>query len=224
MAGVDERSRPATSRKSRRLSWSGGGITRNDLLLAGVVLVLQLGLSAVAEGHHAHSSHLDVAEWLLLLVGPAGLLAWRRHPVVVLWVAFLATAGPATPLWLPEPDRRRPSRRHQRAPLGRLDRHRGRLCRLAVAGPARLGAAAGLDRRCPDPRRLAGRAGRRGRGSADATGTGRRGPCRPAGRGAPSGQRRTPANGPGSPRRDRPQHFAHQHPSRRWPRPHRLPA
>jgi signal transduction histidine kinase len=97
MAGVDERAWPATSRKTRRLSWSGGGITRNDLLLAGVVLVLQLGLSVVAEGHHAHPSRLDVAEWLLLLVGPVALLTWRRHPVVVLWVAFLATVGPATP-------------------------------------------------------------------------------------------------------------------------------
>ena len=93
MAGVDERARPATNRKTRRLSWSGGGITRNDLWLAGVVLVLQLGLSVVAEGHHGHQSHLDVAEWLLLLVGPVALLAWRRHPVVVLWVTFLATVG-----------------------------------------------------------------------------------------------------------------------------------
>jgi len=97
MAGVDKRARPATSRKTRRLSWSGGGITRSDLLLAGVVLVLQLGLSAGAEGRHGHQAHLNGAEWLLLLVGPAALLAWRRHPVVVLWVTFLATVGPATP-------------------------------------------------------------------------------------------------------------------------------
>jgi signal transduction histidine kinase len=97
MAGVAERARPATSRETRRLSWSGAGITRKDLSLAAVVLVLQLGLSAVAEGHHGHPARLNVAEWLLLLVGPAALLTWRRHPVVVLWVAFLATVGPATP-------------------------------------------------------------------------------------------------------------------------------
>jgi hypothetical protein len=97
MAGVDERARPAASRKSGRLCWSGSGITRNDLLLAGVVLVLQLGLSAAAEGHHGHQSRLDVADWLLLLAGPAALLAWRRHPVVALWVTFLATVGPAAP-------------------------------------------------------------------------------------------------------------------------------
>jgi signal transduction histidine kinase len=66
-------------------------------LLAGAVLVLQLGCSAVAEGHHASQSHLNAAEWLLLLVGPVAILAWRRHPVVLLWAAFLATVGPATP-------------------------------------------------------------------------------------------------------------------------------
>jgi signal transduction histidine kinase len=66
-------------------------------LLAGVVLVLQLGSSAVAEGQPSSQSHLDVTEWLLLVAGPVALLAWRRHPVVALWVAFLATVGPATP-------------------------------------------------------------------------------------------------------------------------------
>src|ERR1700722_4210961 len=84
MAGVAERARPATSRETRRLSWSGAGITRKDLSLAAVVLVLQLGLPAVAEGHHGPPARLNVAEWLLLLVGPAALLTWRRHPVVVL--------------------------------------------------------------------------------------------------------------------------------------------
>ncbi len=34
---------------------------RSDLLLAGVVLVLQLGLSALAEAHHGNQSHLDVS-------------------------------------------------------------------------------------------------------------------------------------------------------------------
>jgi signal transduction histidine kinase len=97
MAGVGERAWPGASRKTRRLSWPGAGITRNDLVLAGVVLVLQLGLSAGTEGHHGHQSRLDVAQWLLLLAGPAALLAWRRYPVLVLWVAFAATAGPATP-------------------------------------------------------------------------------------------------------------------------------
>ncbi len=66
-------------------------------MLAGVLLVLQLGLSALAEAHHGRQSRLDVAEWLLLLVGPLALLAWRRHPVMVLWVTFLATVGPAVP-------------------------------------------------------------------------------------------------------------------------------
>src|SRR6185437_68954 len=97
MAGVDERARPATSRPSVHLPWSGVAIPRNDLLLSGVLLVLQLGLSAAAEGHHGHQSHLGVGGWLLLLVGPLALLAWRRHPVAVLWVAFLATVGPTTP-------------------------------------------------------------------------------------------------------------------------------
>ena len=97
MAGVDERARPVTSRWALRPPSSKGRITRSDLLLAGVLLVLQVGLSALAEAHHGNQTHLDVAEWLLLLVGPLALVAWRRHPVMVLWITFLATVGPAAP-------------------------------------------------------------------------------------------------------------------------------
>jgi hypothetical protein len=97
MAGVDERAGPATSRWTLRRPGPRGGITPGDLLLAGVVLVLQVGLTVVADVHHHHQSRLDVAEWLLLLVGPLALLTWRRHPVMVLWVTFLATVGPAAP-------------------------------------------------------------------------------------------------------------------------------
>jgi len=87
MAGIE---------RTLRLPWSQREVARNDLVMSGVLLVLQLGLSAAAEGHHGHQSHLGVADWLLLVVGPIALLAWRRHPVVVLWVTFLATVGPVT--------------------------------------------------------------------------------------------------------------------------------
>ncbi|MGD0810057.1 MAG: histidine kinase [Acidimicrobiales bacterium] len=97
MAGVDERARPVTSRWALRLPGPGRWVTRSDLLLAAVLLVLQLGSSALAEAHHGSQSHLDPAEWTLLLVGPLAFLAWRRHPVLVMWATFLATVGPAAP-------------------------------------------------------------------------------------------------------------------------------
>ena len=97
MAGVDERVGPVTGQWTLRLPRPGGRIARSDLLLAGVVLVLQVGLTALAEAHHRHQSRPGVTEWVLLLVGPLALLAWRRHPVMVLWVTFVATVGPDAP-------------------------------------------------------------------------------------------------------------------------------
>jgi hypothetical protein len=69
--GWRRRARPATSRETLRLSWPGGGITQNDLLLADVVLILQLGLSVGDRRSSRPPVRLDAAEWLLLLVGPA---------------------------------------------------------------------------------------------------------------------------------------------------------
>jgi signal transduction histidine kinase len=97
MAVVDQRARPTTRWRTLRLLGPPDGFIRNDFLLAGVVLALQLGLSALAAGHHRNQSGLDAVGWFLLVVGPVALLAWRRHPVLALWVTFLATVGPATP-------------------------------------------------------------------------------------------------------------------------------
>ena len=70
-------------------------MTANDLLLAGVLLVVQLGGSFAAAHHHRAQSQLDVGAWILVVVGPVALLAWRRHPVAVLWITFVATLGPS---------------------------------------------------------------------------------------------------------------------------------
>jgi len=42
--------------------------------------------------------HLTALDWALVAIGPAALLARRRHPVAALWLAFTAALAPA-PLW-----------------------------------------------------------------------------------------------------------------------------
>jgi signal transduction histidine kinase len=51
-----------------------------------------LGLSLHQPGH------LTGLDWALVAIGPAALLARRRHPVAVAWLAFLAALAPST-LW-----------------------------------------------------------------------------------------------------------------------------
>jgi signal transduction histidine kinase len=78
------------ARRLKGLDW------RHDLALSMVLLVLQLaGTLATVAGHHSPATHLGAADWLLLIVGPASLLFWRRWPVAVLWVAFAATLTPS---------------------------------------------------------------------------------------------------------------------------------
>ncbi|HVU60021.1 MAG TPA: sensor histidine kinase [Mycobacteriales bacterium] len=69
-------------------------VDRRDLLLPGVLLVLQYGLSAGTAHRHGSHAHLDALGWVLLAVGPLALTAVRRHPVAVLWVCFAATLSP----------------------------------------------------------------------------------------------------------------------------------
>lgn len=95
MTSFQERARPAVAARGLRLPWSRGRIVRQDLVLAGVVLVLQLGLSAAAGHHHQSHTHVHGAEWLLLMIGPLALLGRRRSPVAVLWITFVvAMLGP----------------------------------------------------------------------------------------------------------------------------------
>jgi signal transduction histidine kinase len=42
--------------------------------------------------------HLTALDWALVAIGPAALLARRRHPVAALWLAFTAALAPS-PLW-----------------------------------------------------------------------------------------------------------------------------
>ncbi len=65
-----------------------------DLALPAGVAALQLGAAYAATRHHHPAWSLDVADVLLLLAGPAALLGRRRHPVVVMWITFLAALGP----------------------------------------------------------------------------------------------------------------------------------
>jgi signal transduction histidine kinase len=65
-----------------------------DLALSGVVGVLQLGAAYGAARHHHPAPSFGVGDVLLLLAGPVALLQRRRHPVAVMWIAFLATLGP----------------------------------------------------------------------------------------------------------------------------------
>jgi signal transduction histidine kinase len=66
-----------------------------DLVLPGVLLVLQLAGAAAAAGHRGQPGHLGAADWILLVAGPLALTVRRRYPVAVLWVAFAATLTPS---------------------------------------------------------------------------------------------------------------------------------
>lgn len=76
--------------------WAGGVSWRRDLALPAVLLVIQLGGAvATVAGHHAPTTRLGAADWVLLVVGPLALVFRRRWPVAVLWVAFAATLTPS---------------------------------------------------------------------------------------------------------------------------------
>jgi signal transduction histidine kinase len=67
-----------------------------DAALSGVVAVLQLGAAYAVARHHHPPHDLGAIDVLLLLAGPAALLAHRRHPAAVMWITFLAALGPRT--------------------------------------------------------------------------------------------------------------------------------
>jgi signal transduction histidine kinase len=60
------------------------------------LLLIQLaGAAATVSGHRSPTTHLDGADWALLVVGPAALVFRHRWPVAVLWLAFAATLTPS---------------------------------------------------------------------------------------------------------------------------------
>ena len=83
--------------RERATSWARGLAWRRDLVLPAVLLIVQLAGAAATAGHwhHRRLTNLDPADWFLLVVGPLALVARRRHPVLVLWVAFAATLTPS---------------------------------------------------------------------------------------------------------------------------------
>jgi signal transduction histidine kinase len=111
MNGVLDRA----ARVPRRL----GLAWRRDLALPFAVAVVQLagtahgvggkfnyqvGRGAASKIHTVHLGlalnpvHPTVLDWVLLLIGPVALVARRRHPVAVAWLAFTPTLAP-DPLW-----------------------------------------------------------------------------------------------------------------------------
>ena len=77
----------------RKLSW------RWDLALPLVLLAVQLtGAAVFGETFRLFGPPrpLGAVDWVLLVVGPVALIAWRRHPVLALWVSLagmLSTSG-----------------------------------------------------------------------------------------------------------------------------------
>lgn len=65
-----------------------------DLMLPAVLAAIQLGAAYVATRHHHPPRSLGAVDVLLLLAGPAALIARRRQPVAVMWITFLASLGP----------------------------------------------------------------------------------------------------------------------------------
>jgi hypothetical protein len=82
-------------RVSGTLSWPPTPSLRRDLALPLVLLAVQLIGSAVIRGKTANlfapQRPLEPVDWVMLVAGPAALVARRRHPVLVLGVCFAAT-------------------------------------------------------------------------------------------------------------------------------------
>jgi signal transduction histidine kinase len=71
---------------------------RRDLALPLALLAVQLTAAATVEGAwhlFSPSRPLGPVDWMLLVAGPAALVARRRHPVLVLWVTLATTLAPS---------------------------------------------------------------------------------------------------------------------------------
>src|SRR5580658_5551684 len=84
---------------SRAPSWPRTLSWRWDLALPLVLLAVQLtGVAVLGETFRLFGPPRPVGavDWVLLVIGPVGLVAWRRHPVAALWVSLagmLSTSG-----------------------------------------------------------------------------------------------------------------------------------
>ena len=81
-----------------RVPWPRTLSSRRDLALSLAVLAVQLTGAAIAPGSwHLFSPArpFRAVDWVLLVAGPVALVAWRRHPVLVLWVTLAATLAPS---------------------------------------------------------------------------------------------------------------------------------
>jgi signal transduction histidine kinase len=66
------------------------------LPLALLAVVLTMAASTPGSWHlFSPSRSFGPVDWVLLVAGPAALLAWRRHPLLVLTVTFAATFAPS---------------------------------------------------------------------------------------------------------------------------------
>jgi signal transduction histidine kinase len=96
MDHVDQRTSVTSGGTGQRPGWLSTIGWRRDLALPAVLLVVQLvGAIATTTSHRGQQSHLGVADWILLVVGPLALTFRRRHPVAVLWVTLAATLTPS---------------------------------------------------------------------------------------------------------------------------------
>ncbi|HEV2257498.1 MAG TPA: sensor histidine kinase [Streptosporangiaceae bacterium] len=83
---------------SRAPWWPRTPSSRRDLALPFALLAVQLTWAAIRPGTwdlFSGPRPLGPADWVLLAVGPVALVAWRRHPVLALWVTFAATLAPS---------------------------------------------------------------------------------------------------------------------------------
>src|SRR5579862_4478204 len=83
---------------SRAPSWPRTLSWHRDLALPLVLLAVQLAWAAISPGSwdlFSGPRPLGPVDWGLLAVGPVALVAWRRHPVLVLWVTFAGTLAPS---------------------------------------------------------------------------------------------------------------------------------
>ena len=86
---------------SRAPSWPRAQSLRRDLALPLVVLAAELTAAAVVGASFrlfGPTRPFGAVDWVLVAVGPVALVAWRRHPVPVLWVCFAAMLASASGL------------------------------------------------------------------------------------------------------------------------------
>ena len=96
MQSATAMSRLVPSRRLLRERAAWAWPRRVDAGLAGLVAALQLGATFAVTSYHDPARSLRAVDVVLVLAGPVALLARRRYPAIVMWIAFLASLGPRT--------------------------------------------------------------------------------------------------------------------------------